>query len=129
MPFEIRWNNDEQDILLMNVIGDWKLDEYYEKYLEGKVMMESVQHPVFLILDMSKTSSIPSRMMSTASFSRKNRAHNLQFTVFVGASLFIRKLAEIMTSIVSKGHKRLYFAENHQEARAIIANHTQAKVN
>jgi hypothetical protein len=124
MPFEIRWDNDEESILLMRVTGEWSLGDYYMRYLEGKIMMEAVEYPVFLILDMTDSARIPSRMMSTASFSKKNRAKNLEFTVFVGASLFVRTLAEVLSGIISSGHKkRLYFANNLEGARQIINSH------
>ena len=120
MPIEISWDSSNRPILFMRVSGDWKLDDYYENYLRSKKMMESVDHPVFLVLDMTENKTIPTRMMSTASFSKKNRARNLEFTVFVGASLLISKLAEVMTTITSRDKRRLYFADTIDDAYQLV---------
>ena len=127
MPIEIGWDNDEKTVLLLQVIGDWTLSEYYEYYLKAKAMMDTVDHPLCLILDMTETKVVPSRMMSTASFSKKHRAENVELSIFVGASMFVKVLADTMATIVSPRQRRLRFANTVEEAREIVVEHEQSR--
>ena len=62
MSMEPVWDNDERTILRLMCSGEWSSEEFFESYNQSRMMMSQVDHPIVLIIDMTRSGNPPSTL-------------------------------------------------------------------
>ena len=121
MTIKTSWENDEKQVIVSVYTGLWGLDEFYQAVETCNRLMDSVDYPVNLILDMSKSTTLPNGFMGAIrSLSQKPHA-NMGIMAIVGAN----KLVKIFTDLIAKVYRgraarKSYMVQTYEEAHEIF---------
>ncbi|MEO8609041.1 MAG: hypothetical protein ABI690_14220 [Chloroflexota bacterium] len=128
MPISNSWDNDEKTIIRMDVSGIWTWDDLNRAFDESSAMLDSVNHTVYPIVDLSQSQNIPANFIPNARSLMKKRHPRSGMAVFVGASALVislwRMFARIYTIIARE--QDFAFADTVDEARSILNQHVQS---
>ena len=96
----VEWDNEECTIIRLEVNPIWTIDDYLYGVQEVNALMDTVDYKVHVIIDMRKSTAIPSGFLS-AMRSQKNRTHhNMGVTVIVGAGALITTMFTMINKIL-----------------------------
>jgi hypothetical protein len=134
MPVEVVWDNEDKSIIRYNHIDRWTLDEFFAAHRVYSRMMDSVDHNVYLIVNMSSAppNYVPAQAIVAAKRSLEIVASHENYgglTIFVQGKGFV----EMIVNVVQKVNPRLWermnvmFVASLDEARARI-NERRAKL-
>jgi len=59
MGVQVQWDNEARTILRYDYQGRWKWEQVYEAVNEAYRMIETVPHPVAVMIDMTESAGIP----------------------------------------------------------------------
>jgi hypothetical protein len=126
VPIDVRWADDTQTTLLIQPIGQWKWDIFYEASAESYRMMESASgsHKINVILDWSKNASFPKDSLLHGRNLLNNRQHPRQGVyVLSGMNRFTNALFQTFVQLGSKTLKNFnaMTARTIEEALAKLA--------
>ncbi len=121
MAIETKWENDDKQVIVVTYTGRWELDEFYQTFEMCNQLMDSVDYPVNVIFDMSKSLALPNGFMGAIRSLSKKPHHNLGVMAIVGAN----KLVQIFTDIVAKIYKgtmnrTTYMVQTYEEAHDVF---------
>ncbi|MDX1993304.1 MAG: hypothetical protein SF029_13005 [bacterium] len=120
MPIEVRWNTEDQELLCYQFDGKWTWDDLYEAVHQANLILDAVERPTPVIVDVSGISGIPSGAMSQASGLMRRSHPNISFTVIVGANRFVRMMADMFTKLRPQSPHTYYFVTTLEEAYRVI---------
>lgn len=122
MPVNIEWDNDDQTIVRMEMVGHWTWDEAYAGAERGYAMLQSVEYEVGVIIDFSRSAGLPPNALPNARRMIQRRHPRTGLTVFVGANTLFMALwnvfAKVYTLFAQKQNS--IFAATVAEARRIL---------
>ena len=81
MPIHVFWDNPEQNIVRQEFVGRWTSDEYVKNVLMMYDMIRVVPHKVHIIVDMTHTEGMTSRMIAAAPRFNEKLPENRGLTV------------------------------------------------
>ncbi len=119
MPISFHWDDDSQQVMVLNVEGTWTLDEYYTKHTQVIAAIEQVTHRVVLVIDMTRNTAVPTGFMSTGRYNATHHAANVDAIIMVGISRFIELLIQMMQRVFTGMNNHFHIAHTLDEARAI----------
>jgi hypothetical protein len=119
------WENPEQTIFRISAIGVWTLDEYYERFIAAKAVVEAVEHPVVMISDLSQSEGLPPNFYRVGDFMRNHRITNLHFTIVVNNSLFYTFVIRTLNALIPKSRERMAVTTSLEAARRLAAEKAQ----
>ncbi|MBA3867867.1 MAG: hypothetical protein H0X30_01800 [Anaerolineae bacterium] len=91
-------------------------------------MVNMVNHPVDIIVDMTKATFIGTSFLSAQGNSEAKVQDNQRMAILVGAPAFIRALVNIGKKIAPKTTKNIHFAKTVDEAIILIGKTFDASV-
>ena len=123
MPVHIDWENEAHTVVRMELIGDWTWKEVYDGSEIGYTLLESADHVVNVIIDLSKSTGLPLLALTHARNMIPRRHPRTGLTVFVGANELFLTLWRIFSSAYKQyAHSKDFsFARDVEEAYAIFA--------
>lgn len=98
MPVSIRFENDNH-IVVWEFEGTWTWEEYYDRRREANAVIELCNHPVDMIVDMTRSRILPQNAMSHAGKAVQMAPTNLRKTIFVGSNQFFRIFFRMFTQL------------------------------
>ena len=110
MPVQLDWENEAHTIVRMELIGQWTWQEAYEGSQLGYTMLESVDHTVNVIIDLSKSTGLPLLALTHARNMIARRHPRTGMTVFVGVNTLFLSLWKIFSSAYSQFASKREFA-------------------
>jgi hypothetical protein len=127
MAIQVIWDNPEQTIIRYIYDGRWTWEDLARARDEVHRMLDTVDYRVGIIVDVQKSSMLPSgaltraRQMATAT---PKYHQNEGSTVIVGANTLIRSLFDMFRKIYTtlSGNIVIDFATSLDEARRILRN-------
>lgn len=123
MPVSIRFERDNH-IVIWVFEGAWIWEEYYDRRHEANAVIELCDHPVDMIVDMTRSRFLPQNAMSHAGKSVQMAPSNLRKTIFVGSNQFFRIFFRMFTQLygaLRQGEEMSYvMVATIDEAYAII---------
>jgi hypothetical protein len=120
MGVEVRWDDDEQTLLRIDVTGRWKWDDVY-KALEGiKPLIMSVSHTVNLISVMHQSSHLPGNPLFHLNNFVRNAPPNLGMMIIVGASQYAAPFRPIAQKLYPNVLRKVEFAATVEEAKELL---------
>ncbi len=120
MPITINWLDADKTIIRYEFEGHWTWTDLHDAIKQVNSMLESVVHPVYVIIDVSKGSVVPSGAISQMRMGNMNPASNWAGGVFVGMSTFLRTLISTFGRVYPKMGERYIVANSMDEALQII---------
>jgi hypothetical protein len=126
MGVTVMWDDDEQSIVRLNFEGDWKLDELRAIGQRGMLMMHSVDHPVCMITDFTRSKTLPLGILWQTRELYRLRPENWRTSIVITQDAIIRNLAEIFSQfyMIPRQHA-LFIVKTDPEARQIVAKWKQ----
>ena len=116
----IEWDNLEQTVMLHVYVGKWSLDDYEAAAKRAYGMIDAVDHPVDLIIDLSQSDEPPLRITPVA-IRVSEAQHPLQKRiVIIGASSLMMMMYEGGKRLVPHLLKHVYLTKTRDEARALL---------
>jgi hypothetical protein len=121
MTINIVWDNPEKTIARYDYEGKWSWEELYKALQEFHQMLDTVNHPVDVIIDMQRTRLLPENVLARGSNVGQMVHPNQGITVVVGANSLVRAMADLYKRIYAKKAANFFMASKLDEAHAIIA--------
>ncbi len=124
--YTIRWYDEEQTIILIDIVKTWNWEDAYEGIRQQVAMTETVEHPVHGVFHFHDVPTVP-RGFGLTHIARlmKMRAPNEALTIFVGTHTLLQMLINAITSVYGMADitTKYHFVATLDEAFAIIANY------
>lgn len=124
MPITTQWDNDEQTIIRMVFQGRWTWEDLQAARDESiSLSIASSQQRICLIVDMRNTSIMPDGAIQQARTAFRNPLppNNLNFTVVVGANMFIEMFYNLLKRVFQAQMSSTFaMSSSLEEARTII---------
>jgi hypothetical protein len=92
MGITICWDNEEKTAIRYVFEGLWDWDELWERSAQIRSMMNTVDHTVHLIIDMSGTSFLPQGTLNYFRVLLNTKHPQTGLTIFVGGNVYTRSL-------------------------------------
>ncbi len=129
MPITTIWDSEEEGIIRFVFQGRWTWADIEQAREAGVEMSRASSHPaVCVIADMRNTSIMPEGAIQQTRNSLKTPLppNNLNFTVIVGASMFVEMFYNVLKRIFQAQMTSTYaIASSLEEARALIEQRRQ----
>lgn len=97
MPNQIQWGDPQQSTIHTILTAPFNLNSWYEAITETCIMLNSVQHPVNIILDMSSFDHLPMQLINALN-SSKPRFHDNHHAQIIVVQKTLRNPAQILLS-------------------------------
>lgn len=124
MPIQIEWYDSEQTIILQAYIDFWTVIELQTVVSQTVSMLNSVDHPVYIITDFSLNKTKLVKMLHAANYFEKHLQMNYALGIIVGLDSYLKLVVKFANRVAPRLVKSLDYADTIEEALAIIAAHT-----
>lgn len=122
MGIKVLWDNPEHTIVRYEFGPKWTWRDLNDASDAGTAWLDSVDHRVDFIADLSQTDHLPGDFMSHAGRIAGGSHPRRGIVVVVAASPFLRGLSNTLGRLYRKATRDLRFADTLDEAREIIAS-------
>lgn len=122
MGIVVAWDDIDRSIIRMDFRGKWTWGEFQTARQQVRTLMESVNNPVYFIVDFSGGFPPPPDTLRIVYRSMLDRPRNASTTVIVSQSSFVETLYDIFGKAFPALGERLRLARSIEEARVILAN-------
>jgi hypothetical protein len=94
MPIQVEWLDDDKKILIERYIGSWTIEDFKSRTGVVNTMLDSVQHPVDMVLDVARSGFPPLGIVAEAEkiIAQDRRHPNMQRVIYAAPSAFMRML-------------------------------------
>ena len=128
MSVTVEWANPEKTILCFRISNPWTWEDYYNATDEAWDMMQTVDHIVDYVIDMTGTKIVPPNAMSHIR-RRASRTHpHKGMGIFVGVSGFMKVIIDMIGNIIPTSKANVRTCTTLTEAYAIIAEEQKRRV-
>jgi len=125
MPIFINWANEERTIIHHIYEGDWTLAELHTSRAEVADYLDTVTHPVDMIIDLRQSMKIPQSFMSEMQRMDQNAHPNSRHAVIVGGNKLIQMLVNVLQRVYKRSDTtQVSFVSTIEEAYTILGNVT-----
>jgi len=130
MPIYLDWENPEHTIVRMEFVGRWNWAEAHERANDGYAMLETVDHIVNVIIDMSRSQGLPLLALTHARNMIPKRHPRTGLTVFVGVSSLFLSLWKTFSSAFSDSARtqEFTFAASIEEAYTFFEQNAKGTI-
>jgi hypothetical protein len=128
MAISVVWDNDECTIIRVDVEGEWTWGDLHEALTKAvEIMDEQACEQADLIVDVSRSTNIPSLALPNVRSIAQRRDPRMSTTVLVGMSDVMRTLLNAFLQVYNAvgRRERYFFVKSVDEARALIAKKTE----
>ncbi|MBL8116823.1 MAG: hypothetical protein J0L63_11405 [Anaerolineae bacterium] len=116
------WADDSKRVICIHFTSPFTREEYEQMNAQKVQMMKTVTHPVALILDVSRTRTVPTDLFME--FRRSAQwvieTEQLEQVVLAHSSVFIRSLLLMMVEMYPQISHKLKLAKSVEEARELL---------
>ena len=116
------WADDSKRVICIRFTSPFTREEYEQMNVQKVQMMKTVTHPVALILDVSRTRTVPTDLFME--FRRSAQwvieTEQLEQVVLAHSSVFIRSLLLMMVEMYPQISHKLKLAKSVEEARELL---------
>src|SRR5882724_11718384 len=125
MPITSQWANPDKTLIYFIYEQPWSAEEFQVAIAQTNVLLDTVHHPVDMIIHMrdgmpSITSSLPFRSMM------RNFHPNIRYTALVGAGDLLRRTITAFMRVLGQQHHPFFFAATIEEAQQRLAERNKA---
>jgi hypothetical protein len=132
MAIEVCWDNEAKTIIQYVYEGRWTLADFDNARIEAAKLEETVSHRVDVIVDVRKSSLVPSGAISrgkTVMTTNATSHPNEGTAVIVGAGPLVRSIYDVVNKVYPEMVRRrgFRFARTLEEARTVIAQEAELR--
>jgi hypothetical protein len=120
MPIHLFWDSPDQNIIRQEFSGRWTSDEYVQNVFAMYDMMRTVPHKVHIIVDMTHTEGVTTRMIAAAPRFQENLPVNRGLTVGINIPSYLVSIVHIASRIYPRLGRNVHFANTLDDAYKII---------
>ena len=117
---DVYWVDEGKTIVRYDFEGKWTWDDLYPAYNQAIEMETSVSHRVDVVLDMTKSRTLPANVLMHMKNISDKQPDNIGLSIFVSDSRFINSLYKVGTRFYSKIEYYFRIAPTMEEAMAMI---------
>ena len=123
MGIEVTWDNDQKTIVRHTYKGQWTVSDFYKCVDESAEMLQSVDHPVDLIIDMLHCDSPPQGIIPAYQYADRRVPENQRLIVMVQIGVIRQAYDRIVDKIAPRAGENRHQVETLDEAYAVIAQY------
>jgi hypothetical protein len=126
MAIRVEWDDPNQTALRYTYEGSWNWDEFQQAHRQARLMLDTVDHKVDVIIDVVQTGILPNNILSRANSIPRDRHPNEGTVIIVGANPLIRFLYDVARRIYAEviDYRGYRIVSNLEEARSIARSRT-----
>jgi hypothetical protein len=126
MGINVNWDNEEHTIIGLAFDKPWTWDDFENANKNMMEMLNSVQHKVDIIFDISRAGFPPSGALQRFRKVSQNYHPNTRHLVYVGGKEFVMNFLKLMVVIYGKAFQppNFNFTSSIAEAREFIRQKT-----
>jgi hypothetical protein len=124
MTVTATWFNEEHTIILQSYTGNWTWIEWKVCNDQVHAMMDSVDHAVHTIIDVSQSGVLPSggfTRLSDFPQTPSARHPNSGYLVFVGTAIAHEALTDVISVFFKEVGRRFLFTDTFEDVDALLA--------
>lgn len=96
---EVKWDNDEKTIIYGKFMPGWTLQHVHDLLKEVSSLADTVEHPVYVIADLSDVKVIPSQGMAHFRSISVKMHPRIRLFIDVTDSMFVEAMTNIFTKM------------------------------
>lgn len=127
MGIKVNWYDKDKTIVRYEFEGQWRWDDLHEAIKQVNALLESVNHPVYIIIDVTEGTIVPAGAFSHMRMRSMNAAPNWAGGIFVGMNTFLKTLITTFIKVYPKLGERYAVCNTMDEALAVIAEKRGSK--
>lgn len=118
----VRWGNANETVILWHFHGDWTGENYFDSLLQLWEMMDTKDHQLHLVIDVSTSGKNPSNLTTLFQAAVRKGDCNISRVIVISASRFWESIYEI-TCRVSPALAALdvTFVKSAEDADALLS--------
>lgn len=124
MSITVNWYDEKHTAVVNKLVGSWTWDELFRAIDQTAALMDTVDYPVNIVLDMRQTQHVPtllpSALRKVANAPTMNHRNSGAF-IFVGAKAFIKSMFSIFSTLYPRAAEKYRFAETEAQLEAALA--------
>jgi len=123
MGITVAWEDEQQTIIRLTYEGVWENEEFRNSSYQSMVMMRSVNHPVYVINDFTKSEMPPLGVLWQARSTNQMRPSNWGGGVAITSDSVIRSLIDVFIHVymLSRQQRDQFVVSTNEAALEIIA--------
>ena len=125
MAITVQWENLEKTIVCQTYNGVWPLEELPEAISKSADLINSVDHPVDVIIDLTDNGVETFSVLSSLRSIERKEPKNQRAVVIIGATFTVNMLIRIGRTIAPSAGRYLQLAKSKEEAYKIIDQITE----
>lgn len=122
MPIVVQYDNDYKTVIRYEFVGNWTWGDYGQAITEAHRLTDKFPHVVDLILDFSRSDSIPGYAMTNVATSLGALSRKFRVTLIVSDSPYIDTLIKVYRRIFTSRDRGIVLVKSLAEARQILSD-------
>lgn len=124
MPIIVKWYDTEKQNICYEVVGRWTWEDLFVAIDEAVQLLDTVDYPVNLILDMTQTSHVPTlavREMGKVANAPTMSHPNTKKLLVVGANSYIEIMLNVFKKVFPNAGERYLIFHDFDAVRSFLA--------
>jgi hypothetical protein len=125
---KLYWRDEDKRILVREMDCTWTWEDYYKSIEDTKTLLDSVNHPVIMLIDSLKVHrAIPPNALENISKANKNLPKNLLAQIIVTQSAWLEVIGAILRHLLPEEAHKYIVVRTMDRAEKQIARLSKAK--
>jgi hypothetical protein len=118
MPVSIDWTDDSRTLARYEILAPWTWDDLHTAAERLDAMLDSVDHPVDVLIDVRQMGSLPSSALGhLRSLTQQTARHpHWRLSLIIGASRLVQALMNTLTLLHPQIGARYVVVESEEQA-------------
>lgn len=127
MGITVKWDSSQQEVIRLDITGEWTWEEFYNAQDTMYSMMDvSPENWVDFILDMTRGNLMPKNILSHMRRVARSKHEKSRYMIVVGAGVFPQALFQVMEKITPKSTQAIALVKTLEEARTMLYHKGEA---
>lgn len=121
LSVDVRWEDEEETILLLDFSGAWTTEDYLEAAEEARQLILSKRYPVCLISSFEQNQMLPQGFLIKVYKFQRQTPPNQSLNVIVGTSPFVRSVFSVLQKVTARTGGRIRLVTTIEEAKTLCS--------
>ena len=128
MPIKVEWANPQHTVIHYNIMGNWTWDDFDSANTTLTNMIETIDHKVDIICDLSSSTALPPRILSNVGRKlRQKSSPKVSHIITVGISSLLRTLTDVLRTLYPAATANIIHAHTLDHAYRLIGTPDQTQ--
>lgn len=120
MGINVQWYDDAKTILFVQYEAEWTIEDFYDSITRSYDLMETVEHPVDIVQDLTQMQFFPVRLIAMSRFTEAKAHPRKRYMILAGASLFVEKMLDVAKKLAPTVMDDSHFAGSVEAAFRLL---------